>query len=155
MSYIRSTSNPEGMYAFGGATCVEIYSGRGWRLSNIGPGQGGIIVPHETFYEACKRADYLGDEPIEVDGLRVEEMLIYTRSGRRVPPRKTLSLRMFSNRAAPTMFAVKLTYEDKYVFMYPVTWDYIRRSALETERMNRALEARRRRGPQSKRRRAK
>jgi len=66
---------------------------------------------------------------------RVEEVHIYFKSGRKVRENwvKTNPASMFGGRATETMFAIKLSYEDKFVFMYRVTWEYIRRNGLSTE----------------------
>lgn len=141
MSFIRCLSNPEGMYVFGSTSGVEFYSGQGWHLSNIGPDREpdrGMIVPYNVFYKACKLAEYVtADEPVEVDGFKIEEQVIYTKTGRLVPnrPFTVASMkRRMSGRAAETMWAIKVSYKGKYVFMWRVTWDYIRSDACRPER---------------------
>jgi hypothetical protein len=156
MSYIRCHSNPEGMYIYGNADgMIEIYSGRGWHLSNIGPDQEedrGMYVPGKTFYEMCKKANhpsiYDEESPYEIDGFRVEEVLIYLKTGKRVPNRgEKISKNFFSKRAAETIYAIKLSYKHKYVFMYLVTWEYIRRNALASERWSKSTKSKKSKRP--------
>lgn len=150
MSLIRALSNPEGMYVFGGCgQPFELYSGRGWHLSNIGPDETdcrGMVVPTRTFYRACRLSDYpmQGDIPVEVNGFKIEEVVIYAKTGRLVPEMTTIPKNYFTARSAERMWAIKLSYKDKYVFMHRVTWEYIRRNALEQEQWERK-EARRKR----------
>lgn len=138
MSLIRCLSNHEGLYVYGNGNNIIIASGRGWHLSNIGPDQDEVMsIPEKTFFKVCRKADLYCEDSVEIDGFRVSEEYIYYNSGRLAPkgyfPRTARAL----NRAAPTMWAVKLTYKDRYVYLYRVTWDYLRRSARAVETADR------------------
>jgi len=131
------------MYVIGGLTQpIEIMSGHGWHLSNIGPDQGSMVVPKDVFYRAARKAQrsiVVEEESVEVDGFKIEERLIYVKSGRPVPADRLLSKRS-KKQLAETMFAIKLSYGDKYVYMYRVTWDYICRSAVAQQNWERQEE---------------
>ena len=88
-----------------------------------------MVVPGKIFFKACKKADWVSeDDPVEVEGFRVEERHIYVKTGRSVPVRSPVA---WLRSKAETMFAIRLSYKDKYVFMHYVTWEYIRRNAVD------------------------
>lgn len=139
MSLIRSTSNREGLYVTGGwGQPIEIRSGRDWELSNTGPDNPALVVPSRAFLRVCRLAGPHITDAVEVDGFRAEEVYVYTRTGRPVPDRHGFARSMLRGGAAPRDFMIRLSYKDRFVLVYRVTWEYLRREALAQERHERA-----------------
>ena len=68
MSYIRSTSNPEGMYIWSNGKTTHISVGT----------RPSLLVPHEVwngFLEKCLLLEYWEDEEREYKGLAAKEIL--------------------------------------------------------------------------------
>lgn len=150
MSYIRATSNPEGLYIFGGyGQPVEINTGRGWDLSNIGPDQGTIVLPEDVFFRAVQAwRECYGHEVVEVRGFRIEELHIYTKNSKFgkaeqvIPDDGTWDIgQALNDDPNATMFAVKLSYKKLYTFLWRVTWAYVVANATgdEADEERRAL----------------
>lgn len=140
MSLIRSTSNREGLYVTGGwGQPIEIMSGRGWELSNIGPNNPALVVPSRAFLRVCRLAGPHITDAVEADGFRAEEVYVYTRTGRPVPElRHGVTRSTFRGDAAPRDFMIRLSYRDRFVLVYRVTWEYLRREALAQDKEERA-----------------
>jgi hypothetical protein len=134
VSYIRATSNPEGLYITTDEDgLTTLWTGDGWKLSNIGPHdidkrgrRLGITVLDEDFMTVCVRWRYCDVEPVEVNGLRVEEQHIFTETGLRVLTSEGAS--------ADTTFAIKVSFGDRYAFLWRVTWEYVVNSACQQAR---------------------
>ena len=78
MSYIRASSNPEGLYIFGGIKGIEISTGRNWELTNVGPYDGrSMVVPYVAFVEACRQWQEGLEDTIEVDGFCLTNQLVH------------------------------------------------------------------------------
>lgn len=112
MSYIRSGSNPEKLYIWGDGENATIAEGSKptWNIPlNIFNGL--IRKFHRRFH----------DYPCQYKGAQVEEVWVFeTESG---------DIEAVKNEVAaylkPSVPKVKLSYEDHYVIMWDVTWEYI------------------------------
>ncbi len=132
MSLIRALSNPEGMYVtqsgIRGRACYEITSGCDWPkvLSNCGPDDSAMVVPKLSFERLCKKAEYVDETPVSVRGIAVVEIVVDTKTGQGIEA-DILDRKKWKN----AIFGIRLSYKDKFVVLYRVTWEYIRRNALE------------------------
>jgi hypothetical protein len=109
MSYIRSGSNPEKLYIWGDGDKATIAEGskETWNIPlDI---FNGLIQKYHRRYH---------DYPCHHKGAQVEEVWVYD-GDLEVDDEKINPILTHSERK------VKLTYEDHYVIMYDVTWEYI------------------------------
>lgn len=125
MSYIRATSNPEMLHIFGDSKLIEIYTGlRNSPLCNFE----NLAVPGKDFFELIKKYSdeqpMLDDPPVTVDDLTVAEHIIYEDDASIVDSVKFDDPR-------PSRIINKLSYKDKYICMWRVTWMYIVHNVME------------------------
>lgn len=118
MSYIRCTSNPEGLYVFGttirGRPYMQVYA--------FAP-RDGMLVPWSVFRRACvlakKRATaYYGPE-VCYQGLRIRRINADPRTGKIVPE----VTRIFKRDRGEVQ--VEVSYKGKRFWCWVVTWRYI------------------------------
>lgn len=106
MSYIRTLSNPEGLYIFGGRDGVEIYVS--WKGQ---PETNGFIgtVPQETWDALCRAYtswDYDENESLNIDHLWLTWDWVEDEDGRN--------------------YKAMLGYKSDWILtMWEVTWEYI------------------------------
>lgn len=132
MSLIRALSNPEGLYVYG--TSLEsgdvyvISTGRGWpdALTNIASPLAEMVVPEDVFESAAVQwlKTGSGSEPVEVEGFRVEERHVFMDDGALVPDR-SIEGWFDGSRDRENNYLVKLSYEDRFCFLWGVTWIYV------------------------------
>lgn len=88
MSYIRSTSNPEGLYIYGSCD-DEIWIHHDVKPPLSSGGDYKIVVPEEAFTSACRRwcreYAYHSRKLIEVDGFSIQRNRIFLKNGHLVP----------------------------------------------------------------------
>ena len=141
MSYIRASSNPEGLYIFGGIKGIEISTGRNWELTNVGPYDGrSMVVPYVAFVEACRQWQEGLEDTIEVDGFCLTNQLVHLLDGKQVDYSvKDFLADLSSESGRPSgdkndkgsikdrySFAgVRLTYGDRHCTLYHATWGYV------------------------------
>ena len=127
MSYIRSGSNPEGLYIVGCTPkSIEIMHSVRPPLSSKWPAGGpSIVVPSRAFHATCRIwADgYEPDKGTSHDGLHVQEIHVFLHNGKPVPANWGAQAAAASSGAAA--FLVRLSYGKQFVFMWRVTWMYI------------------------------
>lgn len=97
MSYIRSLSNPEGLYIFGSKSGVEIYGP--WKEDN----SHFHLVPYEVWDGFCSEFVKEYDDELEYMGMSIT----------------------YEKRKDGSDFKYYLKYEDWELEMWAVTWDYI------------------------------
>lgn len=106
MSHIRASSNPEGLYVYDDVDRnTYIYS----READC------IKMPSSVFRRAVKKGPKnFREEKASFRGFSIEEMWIPTLGHVRIvnEPR------------------IRLSYKDKHVLLWPVTWDYVVNSVL-------------------------
>lgn len=129
MSFIRSLSNPEGLYIFGGMDGIEIATGNGWKLSNIGPDNPSMVVPYDAFIKVCEDWDQNADSA-EADGFFAGEQHIWADTGELVDPETDPIQQWFTGNRRESRYAIKLSYGDKFCFLWSVTWQYVVAKAL-------------------------
>jgi len=107
MSYIRSSSNPEGLYIWGGQDSVEI-SVKGndvWK------------IPYDVFNGLIKKFHRnFHDYPCKYKGAQVEEVWVCDEQA----DQNDITSVIVNSRSK-----IKFTYMDKYITMWDVTWEYI------------------------------
>lgn len=118
MSYIRSTSNPEGLYIYqsteGG---VWIYHSLKPPLASSG-NRDLIIVPTTLFHAACRawvRHAGMGDS-IRRGNLTITEALF---------PPACRQFRQFKQCRHSHEIKVRVQYQRQFVLLWAVTWDYV------------------------------
>jgi hypothetical protein len=106
MSYIRSGSNPEKLYIWGGLDTAEIAEGSKptWGIP-INIFDGLLKKYHRRFHEF----------PCQYKGAKVDEVWVDEDGNEGVS----------DAHLKPLQFKVKLSYEDHSVIMWLVTWEYI------------------------------
>ncbi len=121
MSYIRCTSNPEGLYAFGtmirGRPYMQVYA--------FAP-RDGMLVPWAVFRRACvlaeKRATaYYGSE-VCIRGFRIRRIHADPMTGKIVPEVTSIGIRRDRGEEQ-----VEMSYRGKRFWCWVVTWRYIER----------------------------
>ena len=121
MSYIRSNSNPESLYIWGGGPggCVTIC-----HRSSAKEIPASFNVPTRAFDRVRRKWAKGYDEKASSGGILVEEVHVYMRSGRLVPVR-SMTTQLTSK--AQTEFLIRLSYKEHFVHLWRVTWDYVAR----------------------------
>ena len=129
MSYIRCTSNPEGLYVYGSSFGIEFYWSPKdqteeafnaafmiakykdvWDLIKI------LNKHYDTFYES---------HPIQCGDLRIEEVHYSFEQKREVSNEEWKATLLRVDNSFPTESQVKITVDNKYTYMYRVTWRYL------------------------------
>lgn len=117
MSYIRSSSNPEGLYIW-----CDIKGSV--HLSHIikSPLSSAAVLPHEftipryIFEHILKKYD--GQSEVKFRGLKVEERVVNLETGQ-------IYDGAFPKVKGTYQFMIRLSYKNEFIIMWPVTWDYI------------------------------
>jgi hypothetical protein len=161
VSYIRSGSNPEGLYIWGQAdgtvhvahnVPVPLSSkwprGPGWKLvrGKIVPSKRlvdfppCIVVPAAVFRDTCRQwaKDYSPTyDKTSRRGLVVEEMEIWTDTG--LPVTEKLTSKDVFSKARRMRSVIRFSYKKQFFFMWRVTWMYIvRNNDFETKTRKKA-----------------
>lgn len=135
MSYIRSTSNPEGLYIYTALDdkdrpMVHVHaSNKKHRLKNFGSDGDILLIPPKIFTKAVKLWDQEADHEIGVkhEGLSVREVFANP---------DTLEFWRNKRKAVPDgfEFMVKVAYKRKWVCLWGVTWAYVVHNVLSEHR---------------------
>jgi len=129
VSFIRSTSNPEGLYIWhdiDGYVDVSF----GGVAPPLASKQRSARIPSKTFFKAVSRWDknYGADEKVSVGGFTIEERHIFVKTGKVVRGGSKAWLR---DRRLRTAFLVRISYRGTFVHLWRVTWQYVVRNAME------------------------
>ena len=110
MPYIRSTSNPEGLYIYSDGESAHVILG----CLEIGS------LPEKTFDGLLKKYRKYGKyfNYCDFNGAKIEEVWIVSRDNQTVIPGSEAD-------ATKNELRMKLSYGNWYVIMWEVTWDYI------------------------------
>lgn len=126
MSYIRSGSNPEGLYIFGSdedTICIS-HNIKSPLASYLDPSCS-IVVPGTDFYKVCELYDsYNFDEDYAVRSgdIVVQERHIYFDTG------ELTSEEVDWER--PGGFLIYFNFKDQFFYCWKVTWDYVVRNVV-------------------------
>jgi len=127
MSLIRAGSNPEGLYVYGG--CDQDYhvsAGGAWSATNCNSakGQPSMVIPEVTFEAAMEawRKNF-NDEPIEINGFRIEFADVFLDDGSAAPKYKPFTERLEETR--PRDYLIRWSFNDLFVCMHEVTMEHI------------------------------
>jgi hypothetical protein len=145
MSYIRSTSNPEGLYIYGDGESIVIHHGGGT-----------ILVPPRDFERVglayLEPGSALVIRPIKSGGLSLREVTLCKGTERICRPghleRCTARPRKARKQECRHEERLLLEYRGEKIFLWKVTWAYIAHSIrdhLEMDRQAAPRRARRRR----------
>ena len=120
MSYIRSTSNPDGLYVYG-----DIDGSVHFHWSIEEPLSSGrerpLMVPQDIFDRALKAWTDSFGENVDVDGFTIAESHVFVDSGQPVPD----GYHVLQEGAQPSAFLIKLAYKGAFVHVWLVTWGYV------------------------------
>lgn len=126
MSFIRCTSNPERLYVWSGDEGVTInWAGRGAPKPPFAKGEE-IVVPWKTFYKAAVQWDDFQESNYR--GFRVKEMHLFWDTGKLVPGSYDI---LTAKPRRETDFLYRISYKDKFVFVWKVTWAYVVHQVIE------------------------
>ena len=116
MSYIRSTSNPEGLYIWHDVSeDIMIH----WnQMPPLCSKQTGMAIPAKVFYKAVEKAKW--GEKTTVDGFTIEEQYIFMDTGKKVPTNHDIF-----REQRKLAYQIKLSYKNRFVFLWKVTWRYV------------------------------
>lgn len=157
MSYIRCLSNPEGLYAWSNGQTVHLWHNvkkplsSGSRPNEKFPSYE-ILVPEKIFHKVCFLWGEDFERPVSFRGARVEEVHVYTKTGKKVPD---LPLVKFLKDRRAKAFLIRFSYKGEFFMMWDVTWEYVVRNAIRQRDWDkeRSREARKKRARRLKRRR--
>jgi hypothetical protein len=132
MSYIRSGSNPESLYVFGGSLGIEFY----WRNSK-GEYEDALCSEDDWngFWEIFRADEYAEpdtDKPITFGSLSVQEV-VYDFDNHQVLPEYPHIDQTFG-KVRNLAFLIQLKIGDKAVNMWKTTWQYIAQDAIAEAR---------------------
>lgn len=83
-----------------------------------------ILVPLRAFKGAVRAWKNSGsDEDVMYRGVRIREVYIYTKTGRRVPKKRT-TRQVFAD-VMKSRYAIRFSYGKHWFCMWRVTWAYI------------------------------
>lgn len=122
MSYIRSLSNPEGLYITG--TFI-----RGHAYVDV-MGRAQVCIPLRVFHEACTRWNRCSCEEngVAVRGLTIRERYLNPKTGK---PCRHLSLKeLASGKKHQGEYQIEINYKGTRFWCWRVTWDCILRGVL-------------------------
>ena len=131
MSYIRSGSNPEGLYIIG-------TSMRGHNYAEVMLPNGGEIIwiPAAVFHEVCRRWEHANDDDdVRYRGMRAREVWMHELKCGKVIPESEFSreftqwLKRPAKRGPRNIRQVEVSYKGKRFWCWRVTWEYIVRDA--------------------------
>jgi hypothetical protein len=127
MSFIRSTSNPERLYVWGDAAERVTVNWAGPQAPKPPLAKGEqMVVPWKTFYRAAWQWDRY--QEANYRGFRVMEMHIFMDTGKRVPDSYDV---LTARPRRETGFLYRISYKDKFVFVWKVTWAYVVHQVIE------------------------
>ena len=122
MSYIRSGSNPEGLYIFGSDGAVTICHGVKPPLASKTTQ---FNVPLAQFEGVCARW-YAGAERVRVRDTIVEEVHLNRKTGK--PPQDPPMTFPWSIFDSDNTFLIRFQHKKHFFCMWSVTWDAVVRS---------------------------
>jgi hypothetical protein len=141
MSYIRSGSNPEGLYVFQSSEGLEFYTSKTTSADNR------ILVSPKDFQHFIKKIiklnNYIIEKPIKYKNISIKEVNVSIH-------KKTRKLKIWNKEPSfRTMFGTLkrdskyewrnlhcLTIGGKNILMYKVTWDYFYNNYANQELFN-------------------
>lgn len=126
MSYIRSLSNPEGLYIIGSSKGIDIWHTVKPPLSSKWPKSGEtpwINVPTYVFHHVLNRWAEGFRDKVSYRGLVVEEVQVCPTTGK--PPKPQSLTKMLDPRTPRSEFLIRLQYKEQFFHMWRVTWEYI------------------------------
>jgi hypothetical protein len=132
MSYIRCISNPEGLYIwhdFDGDVKITWSNVKPPLSYNVKDKKWPIpmmSVPVRVFQSACKKWDEHPYNAVNVKGFTVEEIHVNVKTGKRIKEKEFIKI----INKVKSEFLVRIAYKKKFVYLWPVTWDYVVNSAL-------------------------
>ncbi len=130
MSYIRSTSNPEGLYVFTSKEGVTLAHSVKPPLASTWPKNGSnpvMIIPERLFLSVCKTWNRTyACNGVSRRGLKIREVHVFVKTGKRVQRLTAKSIMMPSGSSE---FFIRIDYKGKFVHLWRVTWDSVVRSA--------------------------
>jgi len=114
MSYIRSGSNPEGLYIVGTSKDVEVMEGSKdvWH------------IPYKVFNGLIKKYDAKNYEPCSYGDAKIEEVWV-------CKDNCEILENDLTGEQQPIKSKMKLTYKEHYIYMWYVTWVYIVRGYIK------------------------
>lgn len=120
MSFIRCTSNPEGMYVY---HHVDGYISMSTSPFNF---EKELKIPPRNFYHVCKRYDKYGFNQVKYGDFEVREVQIYEKSGEII--KKEID---FLHERKKIGYRMAIIWKGEIKFLlWRVTWDYIARYAI-------------------------
>lgn len=143
MSYIRSLSNPEGLYVFSTdhdktkKAVVCLIPGWNYKHTNFNNNDP-MYVPQAVFDQAVRRWDaFEPDDGVTLKGFSIRQVHVFTDTGKPVPkgfnPLK-------SKRDAE--FLIRVAYRKKWMLLWRVTWAYVVHNAMSDHRKPRSKKTR-------------
>ena len=118
MSYIRCLSNPEGIYIWGDGQYVNISVGK----------EELKYIPQKRFDGLLRKCNkYPNSDKIKYCGVQIEETFVktpkkfWTKTDKEIMKDKRLRKVL----GEPGNFKMRLSYQDWYIDMWRVTWEYI------------------------------
>lgn len=139
MSYIRSGSNPEGLYIIATSGDREgeriLIYGDGLPGSSIGPG---ISLPVKVFHGVALRwFQNYGSDDVKLRGVTVDEAWIDLKTGKvrsgRDGHKATKSFRRDLADGKPLACVIRFRYKRRVIHMWRVTWAYIVQNVADRE----------------------
>lgn len=128
MSFIRCTSNPDRLYVWGGygQPATINWASRGPHSEPPLCRGEEIVVPWKTFYKAALQWDR--HQEASFRGFRVEERYIFWDTAKRVPNSYDV---LTAKPRRETDFLYRVSYKDRFVFVWKVTWAYVVHQVIE------------------------
>ena len=118
--YVRSTANPEGLFAYDVEGAVRLVhalkpplSSR-WRRSYID-------IPSRLFAGACDQWARSSSSRVNDRGLKIQEVFVYLDTGKRAP----VGFDRSSASDRPRAFLIRLSYGGQFVHLWRVTWEHV------------------------------
>ncbi|OGF52930.1 MAG: hypothetical protein A2Z21_01870 [Candidatus Fraserbacteria bacterium RBG_16_55_9] len=129
MSYIRSGTNPEGLYIWEGGNGKKAFVDISWPQEKpLSSGRGEIVIPASIFQKAVREWDRVGAvRGVAFKDFTIKEVYVNPTTGRdarrSVWKRRSLIVR-------DAEFFIRLGYKRKFVYLWQVTWEYVGKDAL-------------------------
>lgn len=120
MSYIRCLSNPEGLYVH---EDMDSYIHISWIVKPpLSSGKEDVmLIPYKAFYGGIRKWDRTG-RCKNFKGFSIKERYIYLKTGK--PVSKQDFIKSFEDKKHKG-YRVRLSYQNKFVYLWSVTWEYI------------------------------
>jgi len=120
--YVRSTANPEGLFAYDVEGAVRLVHAVKPPLSSKQRKSGfSFDIPSRLFANACDQWARSSLTRVDDRGLKVQEVFVYLDTGKRAPvgfDRSDASDR-------PRAFLIRLSYGGQFVHLWRVTWEHV------------------------------